>query len=162
MYIQVRVLSTTEDQEAPELLVEIQQQPGVFVLRVPAVAITNIGTATGFLANGWSTESVCRVVRAARTKQENNGKERAEHALYTYIQDEMTTSDTFPVAVHGLEEDENEQSLSDSLQVRRQIARVHVNMGHPSNCTLVRVLRLGGAKCRFVLAAATRSCGACE
>ena len=35
-------------------------------------------------------------------------------------------------------------------------------MGHPSNRTLVRVLRLGGAKRRFVVAAAKHSCGACE
>ena len=35
-------------------------------------------------------------------------------------------------------------------------------MGHPSNRTLVRVLRLGGAKRRFILAAAKHSCGACE
>ena len=74
-YILLPVLSTTEYQEAQELLVEIQQQPGVFVLKGPAVAITNVGTASGFLADGWSTESVCRVVRAARAKQENNGKE---------------------------------------------------------------------------------------
>ena len=35
-------------------------------------------------------------------------------------------------------------------------------MGHPSDRTLVRVLRLGRAKRRFILAAATHSCGACE
>ena len=35
-------------------------------------------------------------------------------------------------------------------------------MRHPSNRTLVRVPRLGGAKRRFVLAAAKHSCGACE
>ena len=53
-----------EDQEVQELLVEIQQQPGVLVFRSPAVAITNVS----------------RVVRAARTKQENNGKLKAtEH-----------------------------------------------------------------------------------
>ena len=34
-------------------------------------------------------------------------------------------------------------------------------MGHSSNRTLVRVLRLGGARRRFVLAAAKHSCGAC-
>ena len=33
-------------------------------------------------------------------------------------------------------------------------------MGHPSNRTLVRVLRLGGAKPRFILTAAKYSCGA--
>ena len=59
-------------------------------------------------------------------------------------------------------EDETEQSLSDSLQTRRQISRVHENMGDPSNRTVVRVFRLGGAKRSFILAAAKHSCGACE
>ena len=36
------------------------------------------------------------------------------------------------------------------------------NMVHPSNRTPVRVLRLGGAKRRFILTAAKHSCGACE
>ena len=60
------------------------------------------------------------------------------------------------------QEDETEQSLSDSLQTRRQISRIHENMAHPSNRTLVRVLCLGGAKRRFILAAAKHSCGACQ
>ena len=89
----LRALSTTEDREARELLVEIQQQPEVLVLRGPAIAITDVGTASEFLADGWPTESVSRVVRAARTKQEYNMKERAEHALCTHIQDEMPTFD---------------------------------------------------------------------
>ena len=63
----LRVLSTAEVQEARKLLVEIQQQPDV-------IAFTNVGTASEFFADGWSTESVSRVVRAARTKQENNRK----------------------------------------------------------------------------------------
>ena len=89
----------------------------------------------------------------------------------------MTISDSFTVTGQGLEDDENlsedttaqddqedetEQSLSDSLQTRRQISRIRENMGHPSNRTLVRVLRLGAAKRRFILAAAKHSCGACE
>ena len=41
-YILLRVLSTTEDQEAQELLVDIQQESGVFILKGPAVAITNM------------------------------------------------------------------------------------------------------------------------
>ena len=89
----LRALSTTEDREARELLVEIQQQPEVLVLRGPAIAITDVGTASEFLADGWPTESVSRVVRAARTKQEYHEKERAEHALCTHIQDEMPTFD---------------------------------------------------------------------
>ena len=52
-------------------------------------------------------ESVSRVVRAGRTKQENRRKERAEHALCTDIQDEMTAFDTFPATNQGLEEGEN-------------------------------------------------------
>ena len=63
--------TTTKDQEVQELLVEIQQQPGAFVLKGPAVATTNVGTASEFLAGGWSTESVSRVVRAAGTKTRN-------------------------------------------------------------------------------------------
>ena len=47
-YILLRVLSTTEDQKVQGHLVEIQQQPGVFVLKGPAVAITNLGTASDF------------------------------------------------------------------------------------------------------------------
>ena len=43
-----------------------------------------------------------------------------------------------------------------------KFSRIHENMGHPSNRTLVRVLLLGGAKRRFILAAAKHSCGACE
>ena len=85
----------------------------------------------------------------------------------------MTVSDICPATVQGLDpaentipeddqEDETEQSLSESLQTRRQISRIHENMGHPSNRTLVRVLRLGGAKRRFILATAKHSCGASE
>ena len=106
-----------------------------------------------------------------------NCKERAEHENYSHIHDEVTISDAFPVTGPGLEEDENlpenttaqddqedetEQSSSESLQTRRQISTIHENMGHPSNRTLVRVLSLGGAKRRFILAAAKHSCGACE
>ena len=124
-----------------------------------------------------STESVSRVVRTASTRQENNEEERAEHAYYSHIQDDVTITDSFTVTGQRLGEDENipedttaqddqegetEQSLSDSLQTRRQISRIHENMGHPSNRTLVRVSRLGGAKRRFILAAAKHSCGACE
>ena len=40
-----------------------------------------------FLADGRSTESESSVVRAATTKQETSGKERAEHALCTDVED---------------------------------------------------------------------------
>ena len=173
----LRVLAVTESQETRWLLDEIQQQPSVFVLSGPATVITNIATASAFPADGWLTESVSRVVRTARTRQENNERESAEHAYYSHIHDEVTISDSFTVTGQGLDgdehpaesttpeddqEDETEQSLSDSLQTRRQISRIHENMGHPSNRTLVRVLRLGGAKRKFILAAAKHSCGACE
>ena len=166
-YILLRVLAVTESQETQGLLDEIQQLPSVFVLSGPATVITNVTTASAFLADGWSTESVSRVVRTARTRQKNHEKERAEHAYYSHIHDEVTFSDIFPATIQGLDggehpgqntipeddqEDETEQSLSDSLQTRRQISRIHENLEHPSNRTLVRVLRLGGAKRRFILA----------
>ena len=165
------------NQEAQGLIEEIRRQSSVFVLSGPATLITNVATASVFPAERWSTESVSRVVRTMRTRQEKHEKERAEHAYYSHIHDEVTISDVFPATIQGLEEDENlpedttaqddqeeetEQSLSDSLQTRRQISKIHENMGHPSNRMLVRVFRLGGAKRRFILAAAKHSCGACE
>ena len=156
---------------------KIRRQPSVFVLSGPAVVITNVATASVFPAEGRSTESVSRVVRTAKTRQEKHEKERAEHAYHSHIHEEVTISDVFPATIQGLEEDEHlqedttaqddqedetEQSLSDSLQTRRQISKIHENMGHPSNRTLVRVFRLGGAKRRFILAAAKHRCGACE
>ena len=135
------------------------------------------GQSVQFPADGWSTESVSRIVRTPRKRQENHGKERAEHAYCSHIHDEVTISDTFAGTVQGLDEgehpaentipeddqeDETEQSLSDSLQTRRQISRIHENMVHSPNRTLVRVHRLDGAKRRFVLAAAKHSCGTCE
>ena len=142
----LRVLAVTESQEAQVLLDEIQQQPSVFVLSGPAIVITSVTTASALLSDGWSTESVSRVERTARTRQENNEKERAEHAYYSHIHDEVTISDAFPGA----------------HQTRRQISRIHENMEHPSFRTLARVLRLGGAKRRFIQAAAKHSRGARE
>ena len=60
------------------LLDEIQRQPSVSVLSGPATVITNISVASAFLADGWSTESVRRVVRTG-IRQENNERDRAEH-----------------------------------------------------------------------------------
>ena len=57
---------------------------------------------------------------------------------------------------------QNSPCPNESSQTRRQISKIHENMGLPSNRTLVRVLRLGGAKRRFILAAARHRCGACE
>ena len=116
---------------------------------------TNVATASALLADGWLTESVSRV-RTATTRQENNEKERAEQGLK---ESENPTENTIP---EDDQEDETEQSLSDTLQTRRQISKIHENMKHPSNRTLVRVLRLGVAMRRFILTAAKHSCGACE
>ena len=142
-YILLRVLAVTESQETQWPLDEIQQQPSVFVLSGPATVITNIATVSAFLADGWSTESVSRVVRTARTRQENNERERAEHAYYSHIHDEVTISDIFPATVRVLDggehpaenttpeddqEDETEQSLFDSLQTRRHISSIHENI----------------------------------
>ena len=101
------MLAVTESQETQGLLDEIEQQPSVFVLSGPATVITVVATASAFLADGWSTESVSRVVRTARTRQENHEKERAEHAYYSHIHDEVTLSDTFPATVQGLNEGEH-------------------------------------------------------
>ena len=136
-YILLRVLPVTESQEA-QLLDEIRRQPSVFLLSGPATVITNVATASAFLADGWSTESVSRVARTARTRQDNNGKERASHVFYSHIHDEVTISDTLPATAQGSDEgdyptentipeddqeDETEQALSESLQTRRQISK---------------------------------------
>ena len=170
----LRVLAATKSQEAQGLLEEIRRQSSVSVLSGPAIVTTSVATASVFLAEGWSTESVSRAVSTARTTQEKHEKERAEHAYYSHIHDEVTVYDAVPATIQKLEnlpedttaqddqEDETEQFLSESLQTRRQISKIHENMGHPSNRTLVRALRLGGAKRRYILAAARHRCGACE
>ena len=175
--ILLRLLSTPEDLESRKLPVEIKQQPGVIDLSGPAVASTNVGTATEFLAEGWSTESVIRVARSARTKQRNSGQECAEQALCMYMQKDMPAFHVSPATRHGQDkeepttertepedgqDDEKEQSLADTLPVQRQVARIHQNMCHPSNRALVRVLRLDGSKRRLVSGAARHRCGACE
>ena len=89
-YILLRVLADTKSQEAQGLLEEIRRQSSVSVLSGPAIVITNIATASVCLAKGWSTESVRRVVRTARTAREIHEKERAEHAYFSDIHDEVT------------------------------------------------------------------------
>ena len=106
-YILLRVLAVTKSQEAQGLLEEIRRQSSVFVFNAPATVITNIATASEFLADGWSTESVSRVVRTARTIQENNERERAEHGYYSHIHDEVTISDSFTVTGQGLDAGEH-------------------------------------------------------
>ena len=147
-YILLRLLSVTDNQETQWLLDEIQRQPSVYVLSGPATVITNIAAANALLADGWSTESVSRVVRTARTRRENHEKEHAEHVYHSHIHDRVTISDAFPVTGQGFnggkhpaenitaqddQEDQTEQSSSESLQTRRQISRIHENMGHTSN-----------------------------
>ena len=65
-YILLRVLGDTKSQEAQGVLEEIRRHSSVS----PAIVITNVATASVFLATGWSAESVSRVVRTARTTQE--------------------------------------------------------------------------------------------
>ena len=91
----LRLLSVTENQETQWLLDEIQRQPSVYVLSGSGTVITNIAAASVFLADGWSTESVSRVVRTTRTRQENEERERAEHLYYSHIHDGVTISDSF-------------------------------------------------------------------
>ena len=106
-YISIRALAVTESQETRWLLDEIQQLPSVFIQSGSVTVLTNVATASAFLADGCSTESVSRVVRTARIRQENNERERAEHAYYSHIHDEVTISDSFTVTRQGLEEDES-------------------------------------------------------
>ena len=100
--ILLRVLAVTEIQQAHWLLDEIQQQPSVFVVS---------GPATGFrqpvrfsLMDG--RLNLSRVVRTARTRQDNNLKERASHAFYSHIHGEVTICDTFPATAQGPDEGE--------------------------------------------------------
>ena len=85
-YILLRVLAVTESQEAQGLLDEIQQQPNVFVLSGPATVTTNAATASAPLADGWSTESVSRVVGTAKTRQEKMRRNAQNtHTTATYM-----------------------------------------------------------------------------
>ena len=117
--IPLRVLAVTESQDAQGLLDEIQQQPSAFVLSGPATVITNVATASAFLADGWSTESVSRVVRTARTRQDNNGKERASHESHSHMHDEVTISDTLPATAQGLDEGEYPQKTQYQKTTRK-------------------------------------------
>ena len=91
--------------------------------------ITNITAASAFLADGWSTESVSRVVRTTRTKQENNDREHATRKL----QPRTRRSDDFLLFCShrtGFEEDENltESTTAQDDQeneTRRQTSRIH-------------------------------------
>ena len=47
-------------------------------------------------------------------------------------------------------------------EVIRQVQKIHDNMGHPDNRTLVRVLKYGRAKPEYVEAASRLTCSACQ
>ena len=68
-YILLRVLTDTKNQEAQGLLEEIRRQSSVSVPSGPAIVITNVATASVFLAKGWSTESVSRGITARTIKE---------------------------------------------------------------------------------------------
>ena len=102
------------------------KQPSVFVLIAPAIVITNVATATVFLAEGWSTESVGRVVRTTKKHE----KERAEHAYYSHIHDEVTISDVFPATTQGLEQD----NFLQKTQPHRMTRKMKQNSPHPTHC----------------------------
>ena len=176
-YTLLRVLAVTENQETQRLLDEIQHQPSVFVLSGPATEITKVATASEFPADGWSTESVSRVVRTARTRQENHEKERAEHACNSHKHDEVTISDTSPATG----QDSTKVNTAQKTQYQKMTRKMKQNSPYPTHCRhedkfrgFMRTwgthhiahwygcLRLGGAMRRFILAAAKHSCGACE
>ena len=129
-YILLRVLAHTKSQEAQGLLEEIRRQPSVSVLSGPAIVITNVATASVFLAKGWSTESVSRVLRTARTAREIHEKERAEHAYYSHIHDEVTVYDAFPATIQKLDEDE----ISQKSQQHKMTRKTKQNSPCPKHC----------------------------
>ena len=57
---------------------------------------------------------------------------------------------------------DEEKRLSQTAEVKAKVANIHENMGHPSTKTLVRILKTGRAKTRFIIAAAAHRCAACE
>ena len=109
------------------ILDEIQQQPSVFVLSGPATVISNVATASAFLADGSSTESVSRVVRTAKTRQEKHEKEPAKHASYSHIHDEVTISDIFPATVQGLD---------GATQYQKMTRKMKQKSPYPTHCRL--------------------------
>ena len=147
----LRLLSVTDNQETQWFLDEINGNRVCMSCSGPATVITNVAAASAVLAHGWSTESVSRVVRTARTRRENHEREHAEHVYDRHIHDRVKISGAFPVTGQGFnggkhpaenttaqddQEDETEQSSSESLQTRRQISRIPENMGHTSNRNL--------------------------
>ena len=128
-YVLLRLLAVTENQETQWLLDEIQRKPSVYVLSCPATAITNIAAASAFPADGWSTESVSRVVRTTRTRQENKERERAEHVYYIHIHDKVTISD-----LQSQDQDSMKMRISQKTQQHRMTRKMKQNSLFPSNC----------------------------
>ena len=118
----------------------------MFVLSGPATVVTSVATASAFLADGWSTESVSRVVRTARTRQENIERERAEHAHYSHLHDEVTISDALShrdSMEASTQQETQHQKMTKKMKQHNpcpthcrqenKISRILENMEHPSN-----------------------------
>ena len=87
----------------------------VCVLSGPATVITNIAAVSALLADGWSTESLSRVVRITRTRRENH--ERGTHRTRVFHSHTRRNGGKHPAEntiPEDDQEDETEQSLSDS------------------------------------------------
>ena len=78
-------LTDTKSQEVQGLLEEIRRQSSVSVLSGCAIVITNVATTSVFFAKGWSTESVSRVVRTARTTQKRRRNAPSLHTTITHM-----------------------------------------------------------------------------
>ena len=95
---------------------EIQRQPSVYVLGGPATVITNFAAASALLADGWSTESVSRVVRTMRTRQKKHEREHAEHVYNSHIHDGVTISNSFAATGPGFEGEEESHKKNRTAQ----------------------------------------------
>ena len=77
-------------------------------------------------------------------------------------EDEETEGEEEGRSERKQKEDAEEEERSHDAEVIKKVMKIHENMGHPSNKTLIRVLTHGKAKRRYVLAAARLECGACQ
>ena len=97
------------------------------------IVITDVATASVFLAKGWSVESVSRVERTARNTQQKHEKERAEHAYYAYyshIHDEVTVYDAPQPQFRNL----MKMKISQKTQQHRMIRKMKHNSPCPNHC----------------------------
>ena len=90
----------------------------------------NIAAAGVLLADGWSTESVSRVVRTTRTRRENHEREHAEFVYYSHIHDGVTISDPFQSQGRDL----IEARIQQKTQQHRMTRKMKQNSPHPSHC----------------------------